>query len=174
MKMTILILTLVAVTSLVTFYFTSDIYFKKGVVSGKEMCKEDLRELLDWGIQSGPVIGHNSASKKETGDNNVIIDSEPLERVFIPIGSEARENKNTIISSRASGKQEWKGVAGPGINAVVAAKFTMDEVKGKWVRYSNGDEYKILGGEPNGLLHQDRNGNTWGFGSLNDIVEIIE
>lgn len=52
--------------------------------------------------------------------------------------------------------------------------FQLEDVMNKRVRYKNGNEYVIVGGDEEGLLNKSDNGNTCGCGRLEDIEEIIE
>jgi len=53
--------------------------------------------------------------------------------------------------------------------------FTLAEVMGHTVKYKNGNILKVCGGNELGLIHQSEDSQTtFGFGRLENIVEILD
>lgn len=220
MKELIGTLLLMASSAYLSYYFTSGIYFKKGLMSARDKYSKILHgEAEGAGAMENNKSGHHSKFFGEralnlpadsmTGNTTLgataLCPNENIGFGFHHIEGvrDANENPATMIScpdckvhifvkrgvpaACYCGWRQTKGnfpanTMGTVVGCIAGTQdadgksyppFQLQKVINKRVRFKNGNEYVIAGGEENSLLLKCDNGNTCGFGRLEDIKDII-
>jgi len=160
MKELIITLLFIVVSAYVSYYFTSDIYFRKGLMAAQEKCKAiqiggvvGYEALLDRKerLSDHPVMGYIAETQTSKSVADYVLDK--IEGANSKTGHEATVLRN-IYEASAKGK------------------FSINII-GLKVKLKNGDIVAITGISNGDLMAKYKNGNC-GTIHLENIVEIIK